>query len=140
MLPDGGENGDSMWRLGLVATMLACTLPAAANAQTQAAQAADQPILTATDVRWIPSKKSPPRRYYPERAQRKGIEGKATVICKVADNGDLTCTSEAESPEGYGFGEAAAVLVSTMRIGTLTKSGQPTSGRLVRVPFTFKLR
>jgi TonB family protein len=45
---------------------------------------------------------------YPERAVRSGLPGKASVRCKVGRSGvPEDCSAEAESPFGYGFGDAA---------------------------------
>jgi protein TonB len=86
--------------------------------------------------------KSPgsPLRYYPEKAQRAGVEGAATISCIVNASGLLhDCTVVEETPADYGFGEAAIKMSVLFRMRPLTKSGQKVDGGAVRLPIRFAL-
>lgn len=49
--------------------------------------------------------------YYPERAQKDEVGGSAVIRCKVGIAGRLNnCEAIKETPEGYGFGQAAVRL------------------------------
>ena len=79
-------------------------------------------------------------RYYPDLAQRQGVEGWAAMLCRVAPEGQLTaCVVEEEFPAELGFGQAVVRLGDLMRMGELDKDGVPTAGRPVRVKINFKL-
>jgi TonB family protein len=53
-----------------------------------------------------------PVRYYPERAQRLGITGEATIRCQLNADRTLTgCSVIAEDPKDWGFADAAKVIV-----------------------------
>lgn len=48
------------------------------------------------------------RRYYPQEAMRRGIEGRAQLDCSLnADSSLAACVVSEESPQHFGFGEAA---------------------------------
>jgi len=79
-------------------------------------------------------------RYYPEKAQRAGVEGAATISCIVNASGLLhDCTVVEETPADYGFGEAAIKMSVLFRMRPLTKSGQKVDGGTVRLPIRFAL-
>jgi protein TonB len=47
-------------------------------------------------------------RYYPDRAQRMEVSGKATISCTVTAKGTLeSCSVVSENPADMGFGDAA---------------------------------
>ena len=49
--------------------------------------------------------------YYPQAALNAKVQGRATIDCEVEPHGRLTsCVVVSETPEGYGFGAAAAAL------------------------------
>jgi hypothetical protein len=50
------------------------------------------------------------RRTYPEAAMSRGIEGRVTMICTVRMDYALDCYLETETPQGWGFAEAALQL------------------------------
>lgn len=80
-------------------------------------------------------------RFYPERAQRAGVTGGAVVECRFLDDGGLSgCHALSETPPGFGFGEAAARLIGTIRFRPLDREGRPVGGRRYRTTFTFSLR
>jgi TonB family protein len=77
-------------------------------------------------------------RYYPERAARKELPGRATISCQVTDEGRLTgCTVVSESPPGEGFGEAALKASTSFRMRVDT--GTSPQARRVRIPINFRL-
>src|SRR5690606_19870328 len=71
-------------------------------------------------------------RYYPERAQEREVEGRATIECIVNADGRLNCTVTAEDPPGYGFGEATLRVSRHFRIAPATRDGAATSGGRIR--------
>ena len=72
-------------------------------------------------------------RYYPERAMRAKIPGKVILNCLTLSGGTLgDCKIVSESPEGFGFGEAAlklAVLFKT-RAAECTRADIPINFKL----------
>ena len=71
-------------------------------------------------------------RYYPERAQEREVEGRATIECIVNADGRLSCTVTSEDPPGYGFGEATIRVSRHFRIAPATRDGAATSGGRIR--------
>ena len=103
--------------------------------------AADQPgsLITRPDWAGRPSGEDLAR-YYPERAQRLEVEGRAVILCAVKDDGFLSdCEVTDESPEGMGFGAATLKLAPHFRMKPATIDGQPVHGASVRIPVNYKL-
>lgn len=72
---------------------------------------------------------------FPLAALNAGISGVATVECNFTPTGDvMNCFAIEETPEGYGFGEAASQIVSR---GKLTQEtvDNGVGSFIVRVPF-----
>ena len=78
--------------------------------------------------------------YYPDRAMRQGVSGAATIACVVRASGALRdCRLVAETPPGYGFGDAAMRLSSLFKMRPQTMDGVPVEGGEVRIPINFGL-
>jgi TonB family protein len=79
-------------------------------------------------------------RYYPKRALRAAIEGRAVLQCMGTKDGRLDgCVAIDEDPADYGFGEAALRLVASFQMAPLDGDGRPVAGAMVRVPVAFRL-
>ena len=77
-------------------------------------------------------------RYYPDRAQRLGVPGQATIDCAVSDAGGLEdCRVATESPKDDGFGNAALKMAGDFRMRPMTRDGVPLAGGRIRIPIRF---
>jgi protein TonB len=78
--------------------------------------------------------------YYPERANRLGQEGAATIRCTVSAKGALiACLVASEAPADGGFGDAALKLAKVFRLKPATADGAPVDGGVFSTKITFKL-
>jgi TonB family protein len=78
-------------------------------------------------------------RFYPAKAKAEYVSGRATIICDVTAEGRLIdCEVVRESPQGYGFGEAAVSLGAIFRMSPKLIDGQPVDGGVVTVPIIFE--
>jgi len=79
---------------------------------------------------------------FPAEAAAQGLTtGSGVARCQVAADGALTdCAPERADPEGLGFSEAAAKLVSTMRMNPWTSDGRPVDGAMVTVSVRLNLK
>ena len=79
------------------------------------------------------------RRYYPDLAERKGVEGRATIKCRINLRGTLEqCRIMAEVPTSLGFGQAA-VAMADAGLFQMRSPRQFTEGTSMVVPISFKI-
>ena len=79
--------------------------------------------------------------FYPQRALESAKPGHAVVRCLIALDGALTnCVTTSETPSGWGFGDAALKMAQEFRSAPQSAIGEPTAGRVVDLPITFKHR
>lgn len=75
---------------------------------------------------------------YPVRALSDQVEGAALIDCTVGKTGKLSnCQVAAETPAGYGFGQAALDVSSDFTLKPQTVDGEAVEGAQVRVPVAF---
>jgi TonB family protein len=76
-------------------------------------------------------------RYYPDRAMRQDVPGRAVLQCKVGHFGWLrACGVVSETPVDYGFGQAGVRIARGFRMAP-AQAGDDLTGRLVNVPIVF---
>lgn len=78
-------------------------------------------------------------RVYPRLAMEASRWGDVNLDCLVGLDGLLTCAVAAESPEGWGFGEAALSLSHQFRVGPQTRDGVDTAGGRIILPIRFRM-
>jgi len=75
---------------------------------------------------------------FPTKALEKGLDGEATISCKISPQGALfDCVVVSEEPAGIGFGQAAIALTPQFLMKPAMKDGQPVASR-ARIPISFK--
>lgn len=77
-------------------------------------------------------------RHFPSRAIAEKVDGRVVLACIVQPDGAIKCTVESETPQGYGFGDAAQALTPYFHAKPVYR-GMETAGGRVRVPIAFKL-
>lgn len=78
--------------------------------------------------------------YYPDRAQRLGVAGSASLSCSVTAQGTLTeCSVGSEDPADQGFGTAALKMTRLFKMRPMTRDGQPVGGAKINIPIRFQL-
>ena len=128
--------------LALALTLLAAGLWLPAQAQTPAAPQAQTQTPSARPARPPPPPgMNPFAWYYPGRAQRMEIGGKAVMNCEVDMEGRFQdCRLVSETPEGYGFGEATLLVAPYFKIKpTLNAAGDPVPGGRIDFPLVWSL-
>ncbi len=79
-------------------------------------------------------------RYFPDRAQRMEVAGRAVIACMVTAKLTLDgCTVVSETPEAYGFGDAALNLSRFYRMKPTTLDGVAVSGGQTEISIAFPL-
>jgi protein TonB len=79
-------------------------------------------------------------RYYPDRAQRMEVAGRATIACTVTAKGSLEgCSVVSENPADYQFGDAALKLSKLFRMKPKTLDGAPVDGGQITIPIVFQV-
>jgi TonB family protein len=79
-------------------------------------------------------------RYYPDRAMREGVSGKAILTCAVTAEGLLTaCSAVEDKPGGYDFDKAALALSASFRMKSATRDGKPVAGGEIIIPIVFQV-
>jgi protein TonB len=79
-------------------------------------------------------------RYYPDRAQRMEVNGRATLSCTVTARGSLeNCSVVSENPADYQFGDAALKLSKLFRMKPKTLDGAPVDGGQITIPIVFQV-
>jgi TonB family protein len=77
-------------------------------------------------------------RYYPEKAQLRGVKGRVTLDCLVETGGWLSdCKVAGESPGGWGFGDTALAMAPLFRSKPVQLGG-PAVGSRTRIPIRFE--
>lgn len=77
-------------------------------------------------------------KYYPERALRMSISGRATLLCKVTAKGAVEqCAITSESPADQGFGAASLRVAHYFVMRPQIRDGQPVDGAQVIIPMRF---
>ena len=129
--------GDTMVRkstavgLGLIITMLA------GGALADDVSPRPGQLLTRPDWKRRPRPEDF-KRVYPPRAKAERVSGRVLLTCEVTLEGLLAhCQTSQESPEGYGFGEAAIELATVIRMTPMKLDGKPSEGGTVTLPIVF---
>jgi hypothetical protein len=93
------------------------------------------------DVNWVrePSARDFAR-YFPDDALDEGTSGNVTLSCIIGGSGRLACSVASESPDGYGFGNAAIGISRQLRVRTTLPDGSSAEGREMRLPLSFRAR
>lgn len=103
------------------------------------AELRDGRIITRPDWLRIPS----PEEFeeaYPKQAWSDGVEGSATMVCRVRRDSRLyQCEIEAETPAGQGFGAAALSIAPYFLMRPQTVNAAPVDGAYVRIPVRFTI-
>jgi TonB family protein len=108
-------------------------------APTQSAPPFSSPTTPLETVDWeIGPVANRLHRFYPERAIRLGLSGRALVSCVFDQKGRPTDCSVIESPAGESFGLSALRMVQYFRARPTNLLGQTVAGRVVHIPINFK--
>ena len=75
--------------------------------------------------------------YFPPTAVEQGVVGRVILECRIQLDTRANCEIGSESPEGWGFGDAARALSRLFRLTPATRGGEPVAGANLRVPINF---
>ena len=79
-------------------------------------------------------------RYFPDRAQRMGQSGRATLNCTVTVKGTLeNCSVSGEDPPDFGFGDATMKVSKLFKIKPKTLDGAPVEGGEIHIPLRWQI-
>jgi protein TonB len=79
--------------------------------------------------------------FYPQRALDANREGVAQLSCTMGAQGTLAnCSVVSETPDGFGFGQAALKAAQDARLSPTTINGVPVDGRPIQFRSRFALR
>lgn len=126
----------------IAAALVFAACAAAAWAQEAPPRRSAAPVH---DMTRICAEETNDRRYYPERAQERNLNGEAVLDCAVgADNMLSSCQVVEEAPAGYGFGESALAMACRWRLSATgansrTYTDQTTGEQRIRRPVRFRL-
>ena len=76
---------------------------------------------------------------YPKRAMERARTGSAQLECLVGAGGVLSCAVLSEDPPGWGFGEAARLVMANSRVEEVAADGSSIVGSRVRTRVAFEL-
>lgn len=68
-------------------------------------------------------------RYYPPRALERGMEARVVMECAVSTQGLLNCSVVSETPENWGFGDAALRISRDYQMVPAMRDGLPIAAR-----------
>lgn len=95
-------------------------------------------VAEITNPRWLRQPRDLAR-YYPARALARGETGSVLLNCRVDVGGALHCSVVSETPEGWGFGDAALRIAQDYRMVPAMRDGVAVEGRYrMRVPFEMR--
>lgn len=78
-------------------------------------------------------------RFYPEAATKGAVSGDVTLVCRVDRQGALSsCDIAAETPAGYGFGQAALKIAQSYGMRPERAARWATGDRRVLLPVAFR--
>ncbi|CAN5336503.1 hypothetical protein BH11PSE2_BH11PSE2_06190 [soil metagenome] len=79
---------------------------------------------------------------FPAKAKSAGVGvSQVSLLCTIGEGGVLgDCRSLAESPTGFGFGDAAVAISSRFVVSPWSDDGLPTIGARVRVPLRYEMK
>ena len=127
----------ALWRRFALVALAGCAFAGAALAQVsiapQAPSSADPELVFSQ----VPRPRDLERRY-PAEAWSEQRDGRALLCCMVLPDGALACAAVAESPEGWGFGEAARILSGRYRLTPESAEAWRTRGGIIRLPIYFR--
>jgi len=91
------------------------------------------------DVNWVRQPNARDfARFFPDEALDAGQSGSVTLSCIIGGSGRLACSVASESPQGYGFGQAAIGISRQLRVRTTLPDGSSAEGREMRLPLSFR--